>query len=349
MTDNHAAICEQVSMDKDSSTEDLCRKFAMIMKKEKCSPSSFLALYFDEDMLGAHAALLGRSPKGNSTTLAERISNVWARNRADMFDTPWVDADNYGDPRSKKRSIAEAYPSSTPPPVGLQPNNATTNYVNAHGFPVGMVPPNPYGMVPMAVPVPGMTQNFAAPQMFSGMAGQPIGSGQQSPPAYQQNQQLQMMQQRQIQQQMQQQQLFYAQQQRAQQQAQAQAAQQHVDQEQQQQAQQTMYGQWERAGNGHVDSAVVSAQAVNSTEPAQDEDIREPVKPKEPVMIGRGQEQDSGMKPEPNIEPEAEPDAEPQPEPEVEPKAEPQPEPEAEPEQQPEEKTPKPQADAPVE
>ena len=43
------------------------------MKRQKLVPSSFLALYFDDGILSPHVAILGKSPKGNSTTLAERI------------------------------------------------------------------------------------------------------------------------------------------------------------------------------------------------------------------------------------------------------------------------------------
>ena len=104
--DNLKTVCEQVSLPKGSAEEDVCKTVAMIMKKEKLFPSNFLALYFDESMLGVHAALLGRSPKGNSTTLAERISNCWSKNSDGMFDTPWIENEQ-GFKMMKKRTIAE--------------------------------------------------------------------------------------------------------------------------------------------------------------------------------------------------------------------------------------------------
>ncbi|GMH70878.1 hypothetical protein TL16_g05513 [Triparma laevis f. inornata] len=152
--DNSDAVAEMLSMDGSTPLETLCARCAEVMKKEHLVPSSFLALYFDDEMLSPHAAILGKSPKGNSTTLAERIANVWARNKLDMFDNPWIEK-----PAENKRS----YDDYSGSPYNPNPYGGVNPYAKQQRY---MDPLDPHV---------GMSQGFAAPQTYSGMAGQQIG------------------------------------------------------------------------------------------------------------------------------------------------------------------------------
>lgn len=67
--------------DASSSTDALCEKCAGVMKMNQLSPSSFLARFFDANILKQHAILLNKSGKGSAAVLSERIEAEWAKNR----------------------------------------------------------------------------------------------------------------------------------------------------------------------------------------------------------------------------------------------------------------------------
>mmetsp|Transcript_21148 Transcript_21148/g.60371 ORF Transcript_21148/g.60371 Transcript_21148/m.60371 type:complete len:204 (-) Transcript_21148:1011-1622(-) len=87
----------------------VCEKCALVIRQQQLTPSSFLARFFDVSVLAEHAALLGKSSKGNAPVLADRIANEWRKNRhslrlpADEHDKQ-DDDDDEDDERKKKDS-----------------------------------------------------------------------------------------------------------------------------------------------------------------------------------------------------------------------------------------------------
>ena len=54
------SISLQLSVSSRTPIPELCEKCAHVMKQGKLVPSSFLALYFSDEILSPHAALLGK-------------------------------------------------------------------------------------------------------------------------------------------------------------------------------------------------------------------------------------------------------------------------------------------------
>jgi hypothetical protein len=68
-------------VEEEEQQQQLCEKCALVIKQQQLSPSSFLARFFEKDMLSAHAQVLGKSAKGSAPTLADRIAGEWAKNK----------------------------------------------------------------------------------------------------------------------------------------------------------------------------------------------------------------------------------------------------------------------------
>ena len=79
VSDNKDTLAAMLSAE-DCSTQELCEKCAGVIRQQQLTPSSFLARFFDADMLREHAVIVGKSSKGSAPALAERVANAWARN-----------------------------------------------------------------------------------------------------------------------------------------------------------------------------------------------------------------------------------------------------------------------------
>eukprot|EP00729_Bicosta_minor_P009009 gene9009-23748_t len=58
---------------------ELVQRCAGVMRQQQLQAEGFLARFFQQEVLGPHALLLGKSDKGNSSQLAARIGAAWAR------------------------------------------------------------------------------------------------------------------------------------------------------------------------------------------------------------------------------------------------------------------------------
>ena len=67
------------SMLQASKKDDLVEKLIECMGVNNLNAEMLLANYFSQQMLGAYAARLGKSDKGGTATLAERIAREWAK------------------------------------------------------------------------------------------------------------------------------------------------------------------------------------------------------------------------------------------------------------------------------
>jgi hypothetical protein len=79
VADNAETVANMLQSDSDKPA-DLCEQCAKILQQQQLSPASFLARFFDAQMLAKHAELLGKSPKGTAPTLADRSAGEWAKN-----------------------------------------------------------------------------------------------------------------------------------------------------------------------------------------------------------------------------------------------------------------------------
>lgn len=80
--DHAATIASMLDISDDSEASLICEKCAQVMKQQQLSASSFLARFFQADMLSQHATdVLQKSGKGSAATLADRIAAEWAKNK----------------------------------------------------------------------------------------------------------------------------------------------------------------------------------------------------------------------------------------------------------------------------
>jgi hypothetical protein len=131
VSDNATTVAQMLNMESTGGVEEeeqqqqqLCEKCALVMKQQQLSPSSFLARFFEKDMLSAHAQVLGKSAKGSAPTLADRIAGEWAKNKgfpkeetpgdSNNDDSDAADPDDDAVPKNdKKRKSAAGCDDST--------------------------------------------------------------------------------------------------------------------------------------------------------------------------------------------------------------------------------------------
>lgn len=114
VSDNSATVARMLQCES-SDTDVLCEKCASVMKQQQLSASSFLARFFDAEMLKQHALLLGKSGKGSPAVLSERIEAEWSKNRMPAAASTNTAATTATIPEAKtdrKRPAEESVPSS---------------------------------------------------------------------------------------------------------------------------------------------------------------------------------------------------------------------------------------------
>lgn len=81
VSDNKETVAEMLGHKEDAEIDALCEQCASVMRQQQLSASSFLARFFNEEILSAHAINhVGKSGKGSAPVLAERIAGEWAKN-----------------------------------------------------------------------------------------------------------------------------------------------------------------------------------------------------------------------------------------------------------------------------
>ena len=93
------------------------------MKLNQLSPSSFLARFFDMELLRQHAVLLNKSGKGTTIVLSERIATAWAKNRVPPMNTDPDQTDNSPKPRKGKRAFENS--------AGCAPNETVSIHLGS--------------------------------------------------------------------------------------------------------------------------------------------------------------------------------------------------------------------------
>jgi hypothetical protein len=94
VADNAETVATMLDASSTNSTNEdvvavLSEKCAQVMKQQQLSASNFLARFFAADLLAEHAvSVLGKSGKGSTATLGDRIAAEWAKNK------PLIGAEN---------------------------------------------------------------------------------------------------------------------------------------------------------------------------------------------------------------------------------------------------------------
>ena len=68
--DNKSVMIDMLEHCEGCTAQEMAEKCAAVIRQQQLTPSSFLARFFDADILREHARLLGKSDKGNAMILA---------------------------------------------------------------------------------------------------------------------------------------------------------------------------------------------------------------------------------------------------------------------------------------
>ena len=100
--------------DDDAEASLICEKCAQVMKQQQLSASSFLARFFQADMLSQHATeVLQKSGKGSAAALADRIAAEWAKNKLEASSAAVSPKEDKAKPKSSDKKKLKASQDST--------------------------------------------------------------------------------------------------------------------------------------------------------------------------------------------------------------------------------------------